>query len=155
MDADVDHPTESLFRPSKRRKFIRRRPNDLADSPSVEEGVNTGHENEDQTPQAPKAPSSDDEDRLARNPVISRIRRPHPSRKGGIGFSAASSSNKDANRQTALVSAEDMETEKIQAMCDRFTTYTGQSEDVDKHMYELQIPFVRRWRWLYNSRLTR
>lgn len=152
MDADVDHPTESLFRPSKRRKFIRRRPNDLADSPTVEEGVSTNHDNADQ---APKAPTPDDEDRLAQSPVISRIRRPHPSRKGGIGFSAASSSNKDVNRQTALVSAEDMETEKIQAMCDRFTTYTGQSEDVDKHMYELQVPFVRRHWWLYNPRLTR
>ncbi|KAJ5718042.1 hypothetical protein N7488_003688 [Penicillium malachiteum] len=126
MDTEADHPTESLFRPSKRRKFIRRRPND-AEEYSATEPTATTHENEATTT------STADQEQSAQSTVIARPRRPHQVRKGGIAFSTTSRSSKN-EPETALISAEDMETEKIQAMSDRFTTYTGQSEDVDKHM---------------------
>ncbi|KAJ5653575.1 hypothetical protein N7490_000578 [Penicillium lividum] len=123
---EADTAPETLFRPSKRRKFIPRRTND---TDSVE--VATPSRNDNQTPEAL---STGDEDQTAQPTNVVRLRRSHPARKGGIGFSATSRS-KNGNRQTALAS-EESEADRIQAMADRFTTYTGQSEDVDKHMYD-------------------
>ncbi|KAJ5745620.1 hypothetical protein N7520_010802 [Penicillium odoratum] len=124
---EADTAPELLFRPSKRRKFIPRRAND---TDSVE--ADTPSRNDNQTPEAL---STGDEDQTAQPTNVVRLRRPHQARKGGIGFSATSRS-KNGNRQTALASAEEIEADRIQAMADRFTTYTGQSEDVDKHMYD-------------------
>ncbi|KAJ5655716.1 hypothetical protein N7507_007666 [Penicillium longicatenatum] len=130
MDTEADAAPELLFRPAKRRKFIPRRINDT--NPSAASEAATPSRNDNQTPEAL---STGDEDQTAEPTNVVRLRRPQQSRKGGIGFSTTSRS-KDGNRQTAMASADEMETDRIQAMCDRFTTYTGQSEDVDKHMYE-------------------
>ncbi|KAJ6086024.1 hypothetical protein N7486_010305 [Penicillium sp. IBT 16267x] len=128
MDTEVDAVPEVLFRPAKRRKFIPRRINDTDSSAASEAATPSRNDN-----QTPEALSAGDEDQTAEPTNVVRLRRPQQSRKGGIGFSTTSRS-KDGNRQTALASAEEMETDRLQAMCDRFTTYTGQSEDVDKHM---------------------
>ncbi|KAJ5934575.1 hypothetical protein N7466_004122 [Penicillium verhagenii] len=129
MDTEVDVAPESLFRATKRRKFIPRRTNDTTDSSAAGEAA-TPSRNDNQTPEAP---STGEEDQTTQSTNVVRLQRPRQSRKGGIGFSAISRS-KDGNRETALVSAEDLEADKLQAMSDRFTTYTGQTEDVDKHM---------------------
>ncbi|KAJ5779136.1 Hepatocellular carcinoma-associated antigen 59 [Penicillium paradoxum] len=108
-------PTESLFRPAKKRKFMRRRPDDEP------EDVDDQNDNAD----APQAPGRNN------------LRRPRAIRKGGIGFSTASRLGDDQGQQLALVSAAgDTEDEKIRAMNERFTGYSGQTVDVDKHMYE-------------------
>ncbi|KAJ5138876.1 Hepatocellular carcinoma-associated antigen 59 [Penicillium bovifimosum] len=108
-------PTEPLFRPAKKRKFLRRRPDD--------ETENTDNQNADSdTPQASGS----------NNP-----RRPRPVRKGGIGFTTTSRLGDTQGQQVALVPAGgDPDDEKIRAMNERFTGYTGQSVDVDRHMYE-------------------
>ncbi|KAJ5097546.1 hypothetical protein N7456_008267 [Penicillium angulare] len=130
MDTETDIAPESLFRPAKRRKFVPRRPHGT-DEPTTTEPATTSHEID---AQAADVPSPGEQDEATQTVNVARLRRPHQSRKGGIGFSATSQHGKNSNRQTALVSTEDMEAERIQAMGDRFTTYTGQSEDVDKHM---------------------
>lgn len=110
-------PTESLFRPAKKRKFMRRRPDH--ETPDTEE---TDNQNDNHASQAPGS---------------NNIRRPRTIRKGGIGFSTASRLGDDHGQQLALVpAAGETEDEKIRAMNERFTGYTGQTVDVDKHMYE-------------------
>ena len=119
MDPQEDTvPTEPLFRPAKKRKFMRRRADpELADTEEAD--------NQDDNPSASQAPGS------------SNIRRPRAVRKGGIGFSTASRLGDDQAQQVALVPAVgETEDEKIRAMNERFTGYTGQTVDVDKHMYE-------------------
>lgn len=130
MDTEVDVAPELLFRPAKRRKFIPRRTTDTDSSAAIEAATPSRNDN-----QTPEVQSTGDEDQTEQPTNVVRLRRPQQSRKGGIGFSTTSLS-KNGSRKTALVSAEEMETDRIQAMGDRFTTYTGQSEDVDKHMYE-------------------
>ncbi|KAJ5043879.1 hypothetical protein NUH16_000673 [Penicillium rubens] len=117
MDPQEDTvPTEPLFRPAKKRKFMRRRADpELADTEEAD--------NQDDNPSASQAPGS------------SNIRRPRAVRKGGIGFSTASRLGDDQAQQVALVPAVgETEDEKIRAMNERFTGYTGQTVDVDKHM---------------------
>jgi hypothetical protein len=118
MDAQEDAvPVESLFRPAKKRKFMRRRPDH--DIPDTEEA-----DNQNDNPVASQAPGSNN------------LRRPRTIRKGGIGFSTASRLGDDQGQQLALVpAAGETEDEKIRAMNERFTGYTGQTVDVDKHMY--------------------
>lgn len=119
MDPQEDVvPTESLFRPAKKRKFMRRRPDH--DAPDAEEA-----DNQNDNHGASQAPASNN------------IRRPRAVRRGGIGFSTASRLGDDQGQQLALVpAAGETEDEKIRAMNERFTGYTGQTVDVDKHMYE-------------------
>ncbi|KAJ5202821.1 hypothetical protein N7449_004900 [Penicillium cf. viridicatum] len=117
MDPQEDVvPTESLFRPAKKRKFMRRRPD---------------HE----TPDTEEADNQNDNHGASQAPGSNNIRRPRAVRKGGIGFSTASRLGDDQGQQLALVpAAGEIEDEKIQAMNERFTGYTGQTVDVDKHM---------------------
>ncbi|KAG0160191.1 hypothetical protein PDIDSM_7718 [Penicillium digitatum] len=119
MDTQEDVvPTESLFRPAKKRKFMRRRPDD--ETPDIEEA-----DDQNGNPGASQAWGS------------SNLRRPRPIRKGGIGFSTESRLGDNQGQQVALLpAAGESEDEKIRAMNERFTGYSGQTVDVDKHMYE-------------------
>ncbi|KAJ5234459.1 uncharacterized protein N7469_003627 [Penicillium citrinum] len=122
---DVDINPESLFRPTKRRKFIRRRQDDAPeDSESM---VATGAKDQGQAKQ-------DHDEATLQFSDIARIRRPNPARKGGIGFSTTSRSSRDGSRQTTVATAEDREKERVQAMADRFTGNSGQTVDVNRHM---------------------
>jgi hypothetical protein len=127
MDANVEASPEVLFRPVKRRKFQRRRPED------------TDFQKETQpSPEhisASQSPRNDSETEQATDYL--RLRRLHRSRKCGIEFSTASRPTADQPNQTSISAstAEDMESERLRAMCDRFTAHTGQTVDVDKHMY--------------------
>ncbi|QQK45709.1 Hepatocellular carcinoma-associated antigen 59 [Penicillium digitatum] len=117
MDTQEDVvPTESLFRPAKKRKFMRRRPDD--ETPDIEEA-----DDQNGNPGASQASGS------------SNLRRPRPIRKGGIGFSTESRLGDNQGQQVALLpAAGESEDEKIRAMNERFTGYSGQTVDVDKHM---------------------
>lgn len=136
MDTEVDIAPENLFRPAKRRKFARRRQDDLEETTSA--AVESVAESTDNAPDASGSKLSDDVDDSTPATSVVRLRRPKAIRKGGIGFSATPRpSGKDDNRQTALSTVEDQERETVRAMGDRFQMYTGQAEDVDRHMYEL------------------
>lgn len=136
MDTEVDIAPENLFRPAKRRKFARRRQDDPEETTSA--ATESVAESTNKAPPASESKSSDDADDSTHSTGVVRLRRPKATRKGGIGFSATPRpSNKDDIRQTALSTVEDQDKETIRAMGDRFQMYTGQAEDVDRHMYEL------------------
>jgi hypothetical protein len=138
MDTEPDLVHESLFRPAKKRKFMRRRPDhetpetsdaDLAPSPANQNNQSPDRLSQADGPITTKAAAS---------------RRLRPIRKGGIGFSTTSRLGDEQSRQLALGPASgDPDQEKIQAMNERFTGYTGQTVDVDRHMYEplLQLTY--------------
>ncbi|KAE8156440.1 hepatocellular carcinoma-associated antigen 59-domain-containing protein [Aspergillus tamarii] len=130
MDTNPTLNPETLFRPAKRRKFLRRRPED-----TLEDFRNENRR--DDRDSDPTAPTQTQADNDTVHPTdLVRLRRLHRFRKGGIGFSTTSrqSANNDKQAVVSTGSAEDLEAQRIQAMCDRFTAHTGQTVDVDKHM---------------------
>ncbi|OOF90767.1 hypothetical protein ASPCADRAFT_10219 [Aspergillus carbonarius ITEM 5010] len=128
MDPEID--PASLFRSGKRRKFQRRRPasNDEEPQLSTEEAARI------LKPSTP-SPWQESTGSISASEVL-RSRRLHRARKGGIEFSATSrSSAGNVSKATvSAVAAEDLDNERMRAMCDRFTAHTGQTVDVDKHM---------------------
>lgn len=132
MDTD-DIAPESLFRSAKRRKFVRRRPDDNSEDTTAGDRVADSNKKDDRTPGSQSSPDGDED---TESTGVVRLRRPHRTRKGGIAFSATSGSGKDDSRQTALGPTRDHEKETVQDMGDRFTGHTGQTVDVDRHMYE-------------------
>lgn len=133
MDAEADPLTEPIFRPVKRRKFARRRPDDNSEDAGTTDDFAGESNEQDRAALPPRSLLDDDQDEGTTSVV--RLRRAHPARKGGIGFSATSHLGKDGSRQTGLVPVEDQEKQRVRAMGDRFTGHTGQMVDVDKHMY--------------------
>jgi hypothetical protein len=134
MDTDISPNTEAIFRPVKRRKFLRRR--ELEPEDSQEEAhfanANSIHDNDSSASQPP----SQSNDTVS-STDLARLRRLQRARKGGIEFSNTSRQSMDKTGNQAAVTtvtAEDLENEKIRAMCDRFTAYTGQAVDADKHI---------------------
>ncbi|CAG8904514.1 unnamed protein product [Penicillium egyptiacum] len=128
-------PTDFLFRPAKKRKFMRRRPD--YETPDTEEA-----DDQNDSPGASQPPGSNN------------IRRPRAVRKGGIGFSTASRLGDGQGQQLALVPAVgETEDEKIRAMNERFTGYTGQTVDVDKHMYRSFPTIDRRVRLMWANEI--
>ncbi|PWY69174.1 hypothetical protein BO94DRAFT_527309 [Aspergillus sclerotioniger CBS 115572] len=127
MDPVID--PACLFRPGKRRKFQRRRPESTDEEPQLTtEGA--ARISESSTP----SPWQESSGFISPSEVL-RSRRLHRARKGGIEFSATAPSSA-GNRQATVstVAAEDLDSERMRAMCDRFTAHTGQTVDVDKHM---------------------
>ncbi|KAL4885370.1 hepatocellular carcinoma-associated antigen 59-domain-containing protein [Aspergillus karnatakaensis] len=128
MDTDTDPNPEVLFRPVKRRKFQRRRP----------EQTDSQHESQPSSTEivsASQSPRADPE--IAQLANLHRLRRLHrSSRKGGIEFSTTTRPSAEQPICTSLSAStpEDMESERLRTMCDRFTAHTGQTVDVDKHM---------------------
>lgn len=152
MDTEADPLTEPIFRPVKRRKFVRRRPDDNSEAAGTTDDF--ANESIEQDRAAPPSRSLHEDDQDAGTTSVVRLRRAHPARKGGIGFSATSRLGKDGSRQTGLVPAEDQEKERVRAMGERFTGHTGQTVDVDKHMYGLPCS-LGRWVSRGRHRLTR
>ncbi|KAL4801408.1 hepatocellular carcinoma-associated antigen 59-domain-containing protein [Aspergillus unguis] len=139
MDTEVEPNPELLFRSAKRRKFQRRRP-------EVTDGQQeTQASNEDIS--ASQSPQDDSEP--AQPPNALRLRRLHRPRKGGIEFSTTSRPTPDRTDHLSEVVAteEDLESERIRAMGDRFTAHTGQTVDVDKHMMAyIESELAKRYR---------
>ncbi|KAL2844314.1 hepatocellular carcinoma-associated antigen 59-domain-containing protein [Aspergillus pseudoustus] len=137
MDTEVGPNPEVLFRPFKRRKFQRRRPDE---TDSQQESPASNDVSESQNPQS-------DTD-FSQTTEAHRLRRIQRSRKGGIEFSATSRpSTNQASQTLSSTAAEDIEGERLRAMCDRFTAHTGQTVDVDKHMMDyIESELAKRYR---------
>ncbi|KAF7116083.1 hypothetical protein CNMCM5793_004004 [Aspergillus hiratsukae] len=137
MDTDISPNTETIFRPIKRRKFLRRRefePEDSQEEAQVA-NANSVHDNDSSAAQPPSQSNE-----TVSSTDLARLRRLQRARKGGIEFSNTSRQSTDkTGNQAAMttVTAEDLENERIRAMCDRFTAYTGQTVDVDKHIQQM------------------
>ncbi|GAD98641.1 hypothetical protein NFIA_082890 [Paecilomyces variotii No. 5] len=136
---DLAETTEPLFRPVKKRKFLRKRPEDDLNT-ELENGPSAPPQQTEQqeTPGLSTAPASalvnDDEESTSVSDIL-RLRKAHKARRGGVEFSASSKSRTHGNAQsTDMVNMQDQEVEKVRAMADRFTVHTGQKVDVDKHM---------------------
>lgn len=129
MDTEVGSNPEPLFRPVKKRKFLRRRP-DHGQEDSQESTPETNDESRRNTENSPAHTTEETDD-------VVRLRRPQRTRKGGIEFSTTSrqTTNNGSQDVAAPQNIEETEDERILAMCDRFTAHTGQTVDVDKHMY--------------------
>lgn len=127
MDTEVEQNPEVLFRPAKRRKFQRRRPEDTGGQQKTQAS------DED----IPASQSRGDDSETAQAADALRFRRRHRSRRGGIEFSTTPRPTADQAGQASLSAPteEDVDNERLRAMCDRFTVHTGQTVDVDKHMY--------------------
>lgn len=127
MDTEADSTPEPLFRSVKRRKFLRRRPDHEQDAP-------------ENTPEASNESGHDATTEETADVV--RLRRPQRVRKGGIEFSTTTRQIADDGSQAVEAQQETDEGDEanVLAMCDRFTAHTGQTVDVDKHMYGL--PFA-------------
>ncbi|KAL2841198.1 hepatocellular carcinoma-associated antigen 59-domain-containing protein [Aspergillus pseudodeflectus] len=138
MDTQVDPNQEVLFRPFKRRKFQRRRPDDTESQP--------------ESPASNDAPVTQDPQsdvETIQTADALRLRRLQRSRKGGIEFSATSRPTAGQANKTSLPTAiaEDTEGDRLRAMCDRFTAHTGQTVDVDKHMMDyIESELAKRYR---------
>ena len=134
MDTELGTAPESLFRPVKRRKFLRRRPDhEREDAQDNAQGINDEnsynvHGSTDTTQQ-----ETDD---------VVRLRRPQRTRKGGIEFSTTSRQTTNGQAVAPTQTAEETEHDTVLAMCDRFTAHTGQTVDVDKHMYNPLPPGI-------------
>ncbi|BCR92349.1 telomere length and silencing 1 family protein [Aspergillus chevalieri] len=136
MDTEPQPAPESLFRPVKRRKFLRRRPDH--EQEDIELNDDSGRDTKSSTSQTPQ--EIDD---------VVRLRRPQRTRKGGIEFSTTGSRQTADNDAQAVAqrSAEETEDERLRAMCDRFTAHTGQTVDVDKHMMDyIETEMAKRYR---------
>lgn len=135
MQEEEDIAPEPIFRPAKRRKFIRRRQDEGDDTnPDTVTATSTPDQtvatNKDQTTTEPN-----DNEETTNSPNLVRLRRPNPARKGGIGFSATSRLGQEGGSRSNSVIPGDPEKERVQAMADRFTGNSGQTVDVNKHMY--------------------
>lgn len=138
MDTEVESNPEPLFRPVKKRKFLRRRPDhEQEDSQESATEIKDASSRNTQNPPAHTTEETDD---------VVRLRRPQRTRKGGIEFSTTSrqTTNSGSQAVTAPPNPEETEDDRILAMCDRFTAHTGQTVDVDKHMYGPLPPRVPR-----------
>ena len=136
MQTDIDPAPESLFRPVKRRRFLRRRVENEPEDNLEDDIQTTEQENDSNQPSHPPRPSQDADATAASAASIARVRRPLRSRKVGVEFSNSPRPGAGQAQPAAEVATtEDGEDLKIQAKCDRFTAHTGQKVDVDKHMY--------------------
>ncbi len=144
MDVDIQDVTpESLFRPSKRRKFYRKR----ADSDGEGTAAQTTliHDPPPAFPSPPVADpsrelaSQDEEDRETQIPIaeILRLRKAAKYRKGGIEFTNSSRplpSGTASSQPAGALVERDRNAEEVQEVVNRFAPQTGQVADVNKHM---------------------
>ncbi|KAK2762809.1 hypothetical protein FQN54_000984 [Arachnomyces sp. PD_36] len=157
---EVDTPREPMFRPVKRRKFLRKRPqsgdsdedvqghNKIAPS-TAEQSSNrqdggewTGAQQQTAEKKDRSASSREEEDTGATFAEIMRLRKPYRGRKTGIEFSTDSLKSKSRmggggdDPAAGALTTQDMEAERLRAISNRFTPHSGQKVDVDKHMMD-------------------
>ncbi|OJJ43311.1 hypothetical protein ASPZODRAFT_136535 [Penicilliopsis zonata CBS 506.65] len=125
MDTDIQVSTKPLFRPVKRRKFMRRREDE---SDNIEDDLTATEDSHRMQSHYPLIT-----DQSSSNAHMNSLRRPFRARKGGIEFSTEARQVADSV-STRGTGAEDPESVRLRAMSDRFTGHTGQRVDVDKHM---------------------
>ncbi|KAJ9305653.1 hepatocellular carcinoma-associated antigen 59-domain-containing protein [Paecilomyces variotii] len=134
---DLAETAGPLFRPVKKRKFLRKRPeDDLNTEPENAPSAPPSQAEQQQKTQGLSTASTfnDDEESTPVSDIL-RLRKVHKARRGGVEFSASSRSRTHGDAEsTDLVNTQDQDVEKVRAMADRFTAHTGQKVDVDKHM---------------------
>ena len=142
-----NNPDQDLFRPTKRRKFYRKR-TELEDeslpSPSSSPRPQPMTVDELISHHAQSTETQDqglNEDSLSVADIL-RQRKAALRRKGGIEFSnAQSSTSTTPQTNDALMLKEDDTPADIRAVIERFAPQTGQVSDVaDKHMYAFPRP---------------
>ena len=120
-----------MFRPAKRRKFIRQhgpRAEDDEDSPQIDSPAARLDNEHDATPEDSSVSS------------ILKLRRQQKSRGGGVQFSNISPvAMEDFAGSTALVPA-DIPADNLNGIADRFVGHSGQVVDVYKHMCVPLLP---------------
>lgn len=141
METEIDALSQPLFRPVKRRKFLRRRGGDDDDhdhDPESHRDTQVAAPEPTSDRQDSTSPASNEADSSIPATDILKLRKPFRPRKGGIEFSATArpTTGSGAKFSANETGSEDAEKLKIQAMCDRFTAHTGQKVDVDNHMYD-------------------
>ncbi|OAX81701.1 hypothetical protein ACJ72_03958 [Emergomyces africanus] len=133
---------EPLFRPVKRRKFLRKRPETASDesqppqpSPAPEASTDRSSAGQDGT--VSETHPNDSEEMDPGITDIFRLRKALKPRRGGVEFTASPkpASDEHDNSQLEVGSvAQDPDNMVIRAISDRFVAHTGQKVDVDKHM---------------------
>lgn len=140
METDITQRPDAIFRPIKRRKFLRKRLDGRAeDVTSEQNNTSIQHDSQKEKTVAEQLSLMLSDDGRNGEPQPAgplHLRKPHRVRRGGIEFFSAKQ-KADGNRQSSGMTLEDMESENIEAMFDRFTAHTGQKVDLDKHMYDL------------------
>ena len=142
-----DDRSSHLFRPSKRRKFYRKR-SDAGDegSPTLSSAPPPESMTIDEliSHHAHLTETQDhkiDEESLSVTEIL-RQRKAALRRKGGIEFTNSHTSTSNTPQTSdALVVKEDSTPADIKAVIERFAPQTGQVSDVtDKHMYAFPLP---------------
>lgn len=117
--------TENLFRTTKRRKFIRKRDEDESRPQST-------------APASEATPSlQPEEDGPSNISELLQARKAGKRRWNGVTFTNASKTTEaDApNTPAEIIVRQDPEAARLKAITDRFVPHTGQTVDVDKHMF--------------------
>jgi hypothetical protein len=118
-----------VFRPSKRRKFIRQH--------------SSGTEDNEVSPQVDSPAAQLDHEATAEDSSVSsilKLRRQQKPRGGGVQFSnSRSAAIEDIAGSTALVLAE-TPADTLKGIADRFVGHSAQVVDVDKHMCVPPLP---------------
>ncbi|OJD17805.1 hypothetical protein AJ78_02104 [Emergomyces pasteurianus Ep9510] len=133
---------EPLFRPVKRRKFLRKRPETTSDEsqppqPSPAPEASTDRSLAEQDRAASETNSNEPEEMDAGITDIFRLRKALKARRGGVEFTASPKPASDEHDKPQLEVgsvAQDPENMVLRAISDRFVAHTGQRVDVDKHM---------------------
>ena len=127
---------ESLFRPVKRRKVFRKRPEDDNDGEHVTSTVDSS------APPTIAREAVEQHSAIHQEPIessniseIIRARRLNKSRGHGVEFSSTSSRQVPNNLDLDYNGDTVEEESRPQGIADRFIGHTGQAVDVDKHMF--------------------
>ncbi|EEH11372.1 conserved hypothetical protein [Histoplasma capsulatum G186AR] len=133
---------ELLFRPVKRRKFLRKRSETSSDqsqppqaAPAPESSTRRSAEVHDR--EASETNSNEPGEMGTGITDIFRLRKAIKSRRGGVEFTALPKPVDDGHGESQLQAgsvAHDPENVVIRGISDRFVAHTGQRVDVDKHM---------------------
>ncbi|PGG96752.1 hypothetical protein GX51_07662, partial [Blastomyces parvus] len=132
---------EPLFRPVKRRKFLRKRPETSPDEsqppqPSPDPEAVTRRSPTVQDGEVSEAQPNESEEMGTGVADIFRLRRALKARRGGVEFTVSPKPAADEHGESQLevdTMAQDPEDMVIRGISDRFVAHTGQRVDVDKH----------------------
>ena len=134
MDAEMVE--EPVFRPSKRRRFLRKRQS--GDEQDDDDGSRISPPQRAAV-QVEDAPEDIDGHHLGDKNVsvaeLLRLRKSHRSRKGGIEFSTTGAKVEEGSGSTTALAVQNAAEHHLDAIVDRFVPHSGQVVDVDKHMY--------------------
>ncbi|OJD25312.1 hypothetical protein ACJ73_03318 [Blastomyces percursus] len=133
---------EPLFRPVKRRKFLRKRPETSPDEsqpplPSLDPEAACRRSLAGQDGEASEAHINEPKEIGTGITDIFRLRKALKTRRGGVEFTASPKLAVDQHGESQLEvdsMAQDPEDMVIRGISDRFVAHTGQRVDVDKHM---------------------